>query len=106
MANGQVDLKWSHEADGRLNLRWTETGGPAVQKPTRKGFGGRVTEQMIAQLKGETRFAWRAEGLVCESPYRSELAFLPMLLAVAHIRLRRDPISGLMGQGPRHAFCC
>jgi len=66
VANGQVDLKWSHEADGRLNLRWTETGGPAVQKPTRKGFGGRVTEQMIAQLKGETRFAWRAEGLVCE----------------------------------------
>jgi PAS domain S-box-containing protein len=65
-ANGQVDLKWLHEADGRLHLRWTETGGPAVQKPTRKGFGGRVTEQLIAQLKGKTRFDWRAEGLVCE----------------------------------------
>jgi PAS domain S-box-containing protein len=65
-ANGQVDLKWSHEADRRLHLRWTETGGPAVQEPTRKGFGRRVTEQMIAQLKGKTRFAWRAEGLVCE----------------------------------------
>ena len=65
-ANGQVDLKWSHEADGRLHLRWTETGGPAVQVPTRKGFGGRVTEQMIAQLKGKTRFDWRAEGLICE----------------------------------------
>jgi PAS domain S-box-containing protein len=65
-ANGQVDLKWSHEADRRLHLRWTETGGPAVQEPTRKGFGRRVTEQMIAQLKGKTRFGWRAEGLVCE----------------------------------------
>jgi PAS domain S-box-containing protein len=65
-ANGQVDLKWSHEADGRLHLCWTETGGPAVQKPIRQGFGGRVTEQLIAQLKGKTRFDWRAEGLVCE----------------------------------------
>jgi PAS domain S-box-containing protein len=65
-ANGQVDLKWSHEADRRLRLCWTETGGPAVQEPTRKGFGRRVTEQMIAQIKGITRFDWRAEGLVCE----------------------------------------
>ena len=65
-ANGQVDLKWSHEADRRLHLCWTETGGPAVQEPTRKGFGRRVTEQMIAQIKGKTRFGWRAEGLVCE----------------------------------------
>jgi PAS domain S-box-containing protein len=66
MANGHVDLKWSHEANGRLNLRWTENGGPIVQPPTRTGFGGRVIEQVIAQLKGESRFDWRAEGLVCE----------------------------------------
>jgi PAS domain S-box-containing protein len=65
-ANGQVDLKWSQEAAGRLHLRWTETGGPTVQEPTHKGFGRRVTEQIIAQLKGKTRFDWRAEGLVCE----------------------------------------
>jgi two-component sensor histidine kinase len=65
-ANGQVDLQWSHEAGGRLHLRWTETGGPAVETPTRKGFGWRVIEQMIAQLKGKTCFDWRADGLVCE----------------------------------------
>jgi two-component sensor histidine kinase len=33
---------------------------------TRKGFGGRIIEQLIAQQKGEIRFDWRAEGLVCE----------------------------------------
>ena len=65
-ANGYIDLKWSHEANGRLNLRWIETGGPTVEPPARRGFGGRVIEQMIAQLKGESRFDWRAEGLVCE----------------------------------------
>jgi two-component sensor histidine kinase len=64
--NGQIDLKWSHEANGRLHLRWTETGGPAVQEPPRKGFGGRIIQQMIDQLKAETIFDWRAEGLVCE----------------------------------------
>ena len=48
--NGHVDLKWSHEANGRLNLRWIETGGPTVGPPTRRGFGGRTIEQMIAQL--------------------------------------------------------
>jgi two-component sensor histidine kinase len=41
-------------------------GGPAVQTPTRQGFGSRVIERMIGQLKGKTRFDWRAEGLVCE----------------------------------------
>ena len=65
-ADGRVKLKWSREASGRLNLRWTETGGPAVKKPTRKGFGGRIIEQMIAQLNGRMHLNWRAEGLVCE----------------------------------------
>jgi PAS domain S-box-containing protein len=69
-ADGHVDLKWSQEANGPLRLRWIETGGPTVQPPTRTGFGGRVIEQMIAQLKGKSRFDWRAEGLVCEITLR------------------------------------
>ena len=66
MANGQISLVWSHEADGQLKLRWTEAGGPPVQEPTHKGFGRRIIEQMIAQQKGNTHFEWRREGLVCE----------------------------------------
>jgi PAS domain S-box-containing protein len=66
VAKGQVDLKWSHEADERLILRWTETGGPAVQTPARQGFGARVVERMIGQLKGKARFDWCPQGLVCE----------------------------------------
>ena len=65
-ASGQIDLEWSHEVDGRLHLRWSETGGPAVQAPTRQGFGGRIIERMSAQLKGKTQLDWRSEGLVCE----------------------------------------
>ena len=65
-AKGRVELKWLHEADGRLILRWTEVGGPPVQIPTRKGFGSRVIEGVIGQLKGKACFDWRPEGLVCE----------------------------------------
>jgi PAS domain S-box-containing protein len=64
--DGQVRLEWSHAADGTLRLSWTETGGPVAHKPTRKGFGSRIIEQMIVQQKGEVRFDWRKDGLVCE----------------------------------------
>ena len=65
-AGGRIDLTWSHATDGRLVLRWQETGGPAVQLPVRRGFGSRVIERMIGQLKGGARFDWRAQGLICE----------------------------------------
>ena len=64
--NGQVHLEWSHAADGQLRLRWTETGGPAVQEPIRRGVGSRIIDGMITQLKGKARFDWRKDGLVCE----------------------------------------
>jgi len=43
-----------------------EIGGPTVEPPARQGFGGRVVERMIGQLKGKTCFDWRPQGLVCE----------------------------------------
>jgi PAS domain S-box-containing protein len=66
VAEGQVDLGWSHESDGLLELRWTETGGPPVQTPTREGFGGRIIKRLAGQLKGAARFDWRTKGLDCE----------------------------------------
>jgi PAS domain S-box-containing protein len=68
---GKIDLTWLHEADGRLIIRWTEMGGPAVQIPMHQGFGARVIERMIGQLKGKVHFDWRPEGLVCEITLRA-----------------------------------
>jgi PAS domain S-box-containing protein len=65
-AEGQIDLKWSHGADGWLILCWTEIGGPEIQTPARQGFGTRIIERMVDQLKGKARFDWRPERLVCE----------------------------------------
>jgi two-component sensor histidine kinase len=69
--DGVIELKWSHEADGRLILRWTELRGPAVRTPTKQGFGTRIIKGMIGQFKGSTRFDWHADGLVCEIDLRA-----------------------------------
>jgi len=66
VANGHVTVNWSDRANGELYFRWSETGGPKVQQPTRKGFGTRIIEQMIGQHAGKVSFDWRAEGLLCE----------------------------------------
>ena len=64
---GTVRVEWERAADGKgLVLRWTETGGPLVNPPTRKGFGTRMMESLIHAQLGEIRFDWRAEGLTCE----------------------------------------
>jgi PAS domain S-box-containing protein len=66
-ADGQVEIAWSRTADGRLSLRWIESGGPTVTPPTHRGFGTRIMEIIIAgQLRGEVRFDWRDQGLTCE----------------------------------------
>lgn len=65
-ADGRINLSWSHESNGRLELRWTETGGPPVQTPTHEGFGGRIVKQLVGQLNGRAQFAWLVEGLDCE----------------------------------------
>jgi PAS domain S-box-containing protein len=67
VTEGHVDVSWSLTMDGRLVLRWSESGGPPVKVPTRQGFGTRVMERMIGdQLKGRVRLDWRGDGLVCE----------------------------------------
>ena len=65
-ADGRVEITWSRTADGRLSLRWIEAGGPTVTPPTHRGFGTRVMENMIGQLRGEVRFDWCDQGLTCE----------------------------------------
>jgi PAS domain S-box-containing protein len=64
---GQVVVSWVREGAGPLTLRWAETGGPTVTRPTRRGLGATMLARALGgALKGETRFDWRPEGLVCE----------------------------------------
>jgi two-component system CheB/CheR fusion protein len=63
---GRIVVSWTLNNSGRLVLRWTETGGPAVSTPMRKGVGTRVIASMIKQAGGEIRSDWHPTGLLCE----------------------------------------
>ncbi len=64
---GRVALRWTYdEATRDLALTWTETGGPPVAPPTRRGFGSRLIERSLrGELKGAAAMEYRPEGLVC-----------------------------------------
>ena len=67
MPCGEVDVEWRHGPNSRLVFRWTESHGPTVKPPRRRGFGTSVIVGMIRdQLDGDVRFEWRKDGLVCE----------------------------------------
>ena len=66
VGKGRIAVSWAHPEIGRLVLRWTETGGPTVSPPTRKGFGTRVMTTMIHQARGQIAFDWHPTGLACE----------------------------------------
>jgi PAS domain S-box-containing protein len=63
---GRIGVSWTRPEIGRLVVRWTETGGPVVRPPTRKGFGTRVMANMIHQAGGEIQFDWHPAGLTCQ----------------------------------------
>jgi len=74
--DGAVSVRWRIAGDGRLHLMWTETGGPTVTAPTKRGFGSvMIQNTVLRDLRGEVAFDWRAEGLVCT--IQAELRALP-----------------------------
>lgn len=64
---GRVRVIWDGgppEADHPFRLRWEETGGPAVTRPNRRGFGSRLIEQVLADsLGGTAKLAFDAGGI-------------------------------------------
>jgi PAS domain S-box-containing protein len=65
--DGRVALDWTYDAESRaLRLTWTESGGPPVAAPTRRGFGSRLIERSLrGEMKGAATMDYRPEGLVC-----------------------------------------
>jgi two-component sensor histidine kinase len=70
-AGSRIEVNWSHSGDGWLALCWIERGGSPVESPADQGFGHRVIERMIGQLKGKSNFDWCPEGLACEIAFRT-----------------------------------
>ena len=61
---GRLSVSWSVAPEGDLHLSWTETGGPTVEPPTRRGFGSVIVDQTIPfELQGESHVDYRPEGM-------------------------------------------
>jgi PAS domain S-box-containing protein len=63
---GKVRLEGRAQGARGLTLTWTESGGPPVEPPSRKGFGSLLLSRAFAyETGGEAVLDWRADGLRC-----------------------------------------
>ncbi len=64
-----MDIVWRLVGRGenrRLALRWSESDGPSVLPPTRRGFGSRLVQRVLAaELDGRVDVAFEPSGVVC-----------------------------------------
>jgi two-component sensor histidine kinase len=58
---------WSNDAESGFRFSWTESGGPTVVEPSKKGFGSRLIDRVLAaDFEGEVHTYYRQCGVVCE----------------------------------------
>jgi PAS domain S-box-containing protein len=64
---GSIDIEWQVTRDPkRFRLRWSETGGPKVEPPERRGFGSRLVERGLSQdIAGDVRLDFTIDGVMC-----------------------------------------
>ncbi|MDG4885692.1 sensor histidine kinase, partial [Mesorhizobium sp. WSM4884] len=63
-SRGHIDIEMSLDSLRRLHIQWSESGGPPVRPPTRRGFGTTVIERSIPyDLKGEARVDYALAGV-------------------------------------------
>ena len=64
---GHVAVRWHIRDDGGLGLTWTESGGPVVEPPTRRGFGSSLIERALAlETGGRATIHYKPGGVVCD----------------------------------------
>lgn len=62
---GRVRVQWGVQ-EGMLRLEWQESGGPPVAPPSKKGFGSRLLEELVASdLGGDTKLNYNVSGVRC-----------------------------------------
>ena len=82
--SGTVTIDWRVDEDGSLLLDWTESGGPAVVAPTRRGFGSTVIERSIPyDLEGHAEINYRLAGIEAHFciPSRHIVSVLPEVVS-------------------------
>ena len=65
LSTGCVEIAWMiDDKSQRLQLTWTEKGGPLVAAPTRRSFGSRIIGALGQQLSGKVQLAYEPAGFV------------------------------------------
>lgn len=69
--NGHVSVNWDrHQGDGgtpHVEIEWRETGGPAVGKPSKLGYGTSLIRELIPhELGGTVDLAFASSGVCCK----------------------------------------
>jgi two-component sensor histidine kinase/CheY-like chemotaxis protein len=65
LSTGRVEIEWTiDDKSQRLQLTWTEKGGPLVEAPTRRSFGTRIIGALGQQLSGKVQLAYQPAGFV------------------------------------------
>jgi len=63
---GRAAIEWSAQPGNRFRLSWRETDGPPVTPPSRRGFGVRMIERVLASdLGGSVQLDFDMAGVVC-----------------------------------------
>ena len=64
---GRVGVSWRTATDGGVELSWTETGGPLVDQPKRRGFGSTLIERALSmETGGRAIVHYMRSGVVCD----------------------------------------
>ena len=64
-SGGRVAIRVEPDEDGAIDIRWQESGGPAISSlPTRRGFGSTIIDRSIPfELKGKAEVRYEMTGL-------------------------------------------
>ncbi|WP_353203905.1 HWE histidine kinase domain-containing protein [Sphingomonas sp.] len=65
--DGHVNVAWHLRDDGGLGISWTESGGPLVKPPVRRGFGSNLIERALAlETGGGATIRYEPGGIICD----------------------------------------
>ncbi|MBB3951595.1 PAS domain-containing sensor histidine kinase [Aureimonas jatrophae] len=61
---GRIEVSWTAQDDRSFLFSWSESGGPPVAAPDRKGFGSRLVERVVpGYFVGRGELRYRPDGL-------------------------------------------
>jgi CheY-like chemotaxis protein len=101
--SGRVAVQWDRRDDGGLDISWTETGGPVVEPPARRGFGSNLIESALAlETGGQATIHYEPSGVVCTISLPKSSLVETSVKPLAKLELAAPPIAtGSLPANPR-----